>query len=43
MEYPDGHQVLLRKLDHSDFSNFAAYPIDIDGIAWASVEHYYQA
>jgi ribA/ribD-fused uncharacterized protein len=28
---------------HSDFSNFAPYPIDIDGVEWASVEHYYQA
>ena len=28
---------------YSDFSNFAPYPIDIDGTEWASVEHYYQA
>jgi ribA/ribD-fused uncharacterized protein len=28
---------------YSDFSNFAAYPIDIDGVEWPTVEHYYQA
>jgi N-glycosidase YbiA len=25
------------------FSNFAAYPIEIDGVVWPTVEHYFQA
>jgi len=28
---------------HRDFSNFALYPIDLDGKRWPSTEHYYQA
>ncbi|ODS00571.1 hypothetical protein AUC68_15120 [Methyloceanibacter methanicus] len=28
---------------YSDFSNFANYPIEIDGIVWPTSEHYYQA
>jgi ribA/ribD-fused uncharacterized protein len=28
---------------HREFSNFAPYPIDLDGMVWPSVEHYYQA
>jgi hypothetical protein len=28
---------------YSDLSNFAPYPIDIDGVQWPTVEHYYQA
>jgi ribA/ribD-fused uncharacterized protein len=28
---------------HRDFSNFASYPIDIEGERWATTEHYYQA
>jgi ribA/ribD-fused uncharacterized protein len=28
---------------HREFSNFAPYPIDLDGESWPSVEHYYQA
>jgi hypothetical protein len=28
---------------HSEFSNFAAFPLDLDGKRWPSVEHYYQA
>jgi ribA/ribD-fused uncharacterized protein len=27
---------------HSELSNFARFPIEIDGEAWPSVEHYYQ-
>jgi hypothetical protein len=25
------------------FSNFAAYPIEVDGLRWPTVEHYFQA
>lgn len=28
---------------HSEFSNFAVFPFDLDGKRWQSVEHYYQA
>lgn len=28
---------------YSEFSNFAPFPIEIDGTIWPSVEHYYQA
>jgi len=28
---------------HREFSNFAPFPIDLDGESWPSVEHYYQA
>lgn len=28
---------------HREFSNFAPFPIEIDGAIWPSVEHYYQA
>jgi adenylate cyclase len=28
---------------YRDFSNFANYPIEIDGTAWPTSEHYYQA
>jgi ribA/ribD-fused uncharacterized protein len=28
---------------HSELSNFARFPIEIDGEIWASVEHFYQA
>jgi len=28
---------------HSEFSNFAVFPFDLDGKRWPSVEHYYQA
>jgi ribA/ribD-fused uncharacterized protein len=27
---------------HREFSNFAAFPIEIDGEVWPTVEHYYQ-
>jgi hypothetical protein len=27
---------------HREFSNFAPFPIEIDGATWPSVEHYYQ-
>jgi ribA/ribD-fused uncharacterized protein len=32
-----------RSETHSELSNFAPFPIEIDGEAWPSVEHYYQA
>ena len=28
---------------HHEFSNFARFPIEIDGVVWPSTEHYYQA
>jgi ribA/ribD-fused uncharacterized protein len=28
---------------HCEFSNFAPFPVDLDGKRWPSVEHYYQA
>jgi len=28
---------------YREFSNFAPFPIEIDGATWPSVEHYYQA
>ncbi len=28
---------------YSDFSNFAAFPIELDGLRWPSSEHYFQA
>ena len=28
---------------HREFSNFAPFPIELDGESWPSVEHYYQA
>lgn len=28
---------------HSEFSNFAVFPFDLDGKRWPGVEHYYQA
>ncbi|MGE0039309.1 MAG: NADAR family protein [Xanthobacteraceae bacterium] len=28
---------------HREFSNFAPFPIDLDGFDWATTEHYYQA
>ena len=29
--------------DYGEFSNFAAYPIDLDGRRWPTTEHYFQA
>lgn len=29
--------------DYGDFSNFAEYPIRIDGVTWPTTEHYFQA
>ncbi len=29
--------------EYGDFSNFAPYPITIDGLRWPSSEHYFQA
>jgi ribA/ribD-fused uncharacterized protein len=28
---------------HREFSNFAPFPVEIDGLKWPSTEHYYQA
>ena len=28
---------------HREFSNFAPFPIDLDGEHWSTTEHYYQA
>src|SRR4051794_21059815 len=28
---------------HREFSNFAPFPIDLDGKRWPTTEHYYQA
>jgi adenylate cyclase len=28
---------------YREFSNFAPYPIEVDGVLWPTVEHYYQA
>lgn len=28
---------------HREFSNFAPFPIELDGQSWPSAEHYYQA
>ena len=28
---------------HGCFSNFAPYPVEIDGLVWPTTEHYYQA
>lgn len=28
---------------YGEFSNFAAYPIRIDGVVWPTTEHYFQA
>jgi predicted NAD-dependent protein-ADP-ribosyltransferase YbiA (DUF1768 family) len=28
---------------YRDFSNFANYPVKIDGVIWPTTEHYYQA
>jgi ribA/ribD-fused uncharacterized protein len=28
---------------YGEFSNFALYPIKLDGVTWATVEHYFQA
>ncbi len=28
---------------HREFSNFAPFPFDLDGLRWATTEHYYQA
>jgi ribA/ribD-fused uncharacterized protein len=28
---------------HREFSNFAPFAIELDGLRWASTEHYYQA
>jgi ribA/ribD-fused uncharacterized protein len=28
---------------HREFSNFAPFPIDLDGRRWTTTEHYYQA
>jgi len=28
---------------YREFSNFANYPVEIDGVIWATTEHYYQA
>jgi ribA/ribD-fused uncharacterized protein len=28
---------------HSEFSNFAPFPVDLDGKRWPTSEHYYQA
>ena len=32
-----------QKGDHKCFSNFSPHPIEIDGVEWPTVEHYYQA
>lgn len=32
-----------RHLPYFEFSNFARYPIVIDGLTWPTSEHYYQA
>ncbi len=29
--------------DYGDFSNFAAWPIKVDGKTWPTSEHYFQA
>ncbi|MFD0724794.1 NADAR family protein [Lysobacter brunescens] len=29
--------------DYGEFSNFAEYPIRIDGVTWPTTEHYFQA
>lgn len=29
--------------DHGDFSNFAPYPIRLEGVVWPTTEHYFQA
>lgn len=28
---------------HREFSNFAPFPVELDGLTWPSTEHYYQA
>lgn len=28
---------------HREFSNFAPFPIDLDGLRWQTTEHFYQA
>jgi len=28
---------------HREFSNFAPFPIELDGLRWPTTEHYYQA
>jgi ribA/ribD-fused uncharacterized protein len=28
---------------HREFSNFAPFPIELDGVRWATTEHFYQA
>jgi ribA/ribD-fused uncharacterized protein len=28
---------------HREFSNFAPFPVALDGVTWPSTEHYYQA
>jgi ribA/ribD-fused uncharacterized protein len=32
-----------RSETHREFSNFAPFPIDLDGKRWPTIEHYYQA
>lgn len=31
------------KSQYGAFSNFARYPVNIDGVIWPTSEHYYQA
>lgn len=31
------------KAEHGEFSNFARFPIEIDGKIWPTTEHYFQA
>lgn len=39
-----GHIVFYRtKEKYGEFSNFARFPVEIDGITWKTNEHYYQA
>ena len=40
---PDVIQFYRTSDDHGCFSNFAAYPISLDGKLWPTTEHYFQA
>lgn len=37
------HKFLQHSDDYGDFSNFAAWPIKVDGKTWPTSEHYFQA